>query len=368
MKKRSFITLIGAVVLLLGLSIPMMQCAPSDGEVTPPDEETCMDLDLEMSKAPKLNEIAELTCIVGSLWDLPNTTVEITLPEGATLISGDLTWQGDLKADNPVSLSATIRFTETGNWAIKTVAKSIIDEDNSCSDIAYIRLNVGATKGTDGFVYPPGEEAKAKAVQSSPGDGQPVPESIVEKLTLDELTVKADSILVAKVTDIACYQEGEGRIYTLITLEVEQTIKGAVQEKAMIKVPGGEVDGLGLWVEDVPEFQLGERAVVFLEESGGIFSVVGGFQGKFGIDKNNMVSGDMPLSVFIDQIRGYPGKAIKETEMENLWLVLHWGSPIGIGIFLVCLGGMIYLLSKADEISKRTKAMAKEKELQKKKD
>jgi hypothetical protein len=54
--------------------------------------------------------------------------------------------------------------------------------------------------------------------------------------------------------------------------------------------------------------------------------------------------------------------------MESLWLALYWGSPIGIGIFLVCLGGMIYLLSKADEISKRTKAMVKEKGLEKKKD
>jgi len=54
--------------------------------------------------------------------------------------------------------------------------------------------------------------------------------------------------------------------------------------------------------------------------------------------------------------------------MESLWLALHWGSPIGIGIFLVCLGVMVYLLSKADEISKRTKAMSKEKKLDKRKD
>jgi len=31
--------------------------------------------------------------------------------------------------------------------------------------------------------------------------------------------------------------------------------------------------------------------------------------------------------------------------MEDLWLALYWGSPIGTGIFLVCLGGMLYLLS-----------------------
>jgi hypothetical protein len=50
----------------------------------------------------------------------------------------------------------------------------------------------------------------------------------------------------------------------------------------------------------------------------------------------------------------------------NMWLVLFWTGPIGIGIFLVCLGGMIYLISKADEVGKRTKAFIKEKGLEKK--
>jgi hypothetical protein len=50
----------------------------------------------------------------------------------------------------------------------------------------------------------------------------------------------------------------------------------------------------------------------------------------------------------------------------DIWLVLFWTGPIGIGIFLVSLGAMVYLFSKADELSKRTKAFAKEKELDKK--
>ncbi len=33
-------------------------------------------------------------------------------------------------------------------------------------------------------------------------------------------------------------------------------------------------------------------------------------------------------------------------------LILGWGSPIGIGIFLLCLGGMIFLLSKASKKDK----------------
>ena len=47
-------------------------------------------------------------------------------------------------------------------------------------------------------------------------------------------------------------------------------------------------------------------------------------------------------------------------------LILGWGSPIGIGIFLVLLGSMIFLLAKADETSKRTKAFTKEKGIEKK--
>ena len=50
----------------------------------------------------------------------------------------------------------------------------------------------------------------------------------------------------------------------------------------------------------------------------------------------------------------------------ELFLVLGWGSPIGIGLFLVLLGGMIFLIAKADKISKHTKAFQKEQGLEKK--
>ena len=49
-----------------------------------------------------------------------------------------------------------------------------------------------------------------------------------------------------------------------------------------------------------------------------------------------------------------------------MWLVFYWTGPIGVGVFLVCLGAMIFLLTKADEVSKRTKVMMKEKGLDKK--
>jgi heme/copper-type cytochrome/quinol oxidase subunit 2 len=50
----------------------------------------------------------------------------------------------------------------------------------------------------------------------------------------------------------------------------------------------------------------------------------------------------------------------------DMWLVFYWTGPIGVGIFLVCLGAMIYLLVKADEVGNHTKAFKKEKGLDKK--
>jgi hypothetical protein len=43
----------------------------------------------------------------------------------------------------------------------------------------------------------------------------------------------------------------------------------------------------------------------------------------------------------------------KEKLMSDLNLVLGWGSPIGIGIFLICLGTMIYLLAKIGDKKKQ---------------
>ena len=56
-----------------------------------------------------------------------------------------------------------------------------------------------------------------------------------------------------------------------------------------------------------------------------------------------------------------PQKAVQKEGAMDWYLIFGWSSPIGIGIFLALLGLMIFLLSKADEISKRTKAFRKEK-------
>jgi hypothetical protein len=131
---------------------------------------------------------------------------------------------------------------------------------------------------------------------------------LIEKLTLEQLTTRAVSILVGQVTSIVSHEEGSGNIYTVVTLTVEQVIKGENAQKVSVRVAGGEVNGQKLWVEDAPSFAQGERVLVFLEETGSNLSVVGGVQGKLAIDEKNMVDGDFPLTEFIDQIRNILAK------------------------------------------------------------
>jgi hypothetical protein len=126
--------------------------------------------------------------------------------------------------------------------------------------------------------------------------------ALVEQVTLDELASKADSIIIGEVIDITSNQEGEGNIYTLVTISVEQAIKGETQGEVVIRLPGGEVDGLGLWVEDAPSFKVGERTVVFLAEVDSAFEVCGWYQGKFTVQDDRIVETNQSLTSFMADI------------------------------------------------------------------
>lgn len=130
---------------------------------------------------------------------------------------------------------------------------------------------------------------------------------LVEKLTLDDLATRADLVLLGEAVDVASHKDANGSIYTMVTFSVEQIFKGGTTNDVAVRVPGGELDGQIQLVEDASSFQLGERAVVFLEKGEGIFHVFGGFQGKFTIDKNNMV-GNIPLQEFVEQVRNSVAK------------------------------------------------------------
>ena len=96
---------------------------------------------LYLSYAPWLNRVAELTCSVTVIFQASNLSVEITLPEGIALVSGDLSWRGDLPEKGKIDLKAVIKAVKIGNWTIEAKAGCPIGE-GWYSDVARIYLSV----------------------------------------------------------------------------------------------------------------------------------------------------------------------------------------------------------------------------------
>ena len=160
-----------------------------------------------------------------------------------------------------------------------------------CCIVFFVLPPIACTSGANTINPPPSQSVRG----------------LVEKLTLDDLAARANLILLGEAIDVVYQKEANDSIYTLVTFSVEQIFKGETADEVVIRVPGGKLDGQIQVVEDSPSFQLGEGAVVFLEKGDGISRVFGGSQGKFTIDKDNMVS-NMPLQEFVEQVKNAVAK------------------------------------------------------------
>ncbi len=111
--------------------------------------------------------------------------------------------------------------------------------------------------------------------------------SLVWHLSLDEMTVKAEKIVLGSVSGKESFWDAEhGKIITRSTLKVEQVIKGESNEQVItVEQPGGEVGNIGMHVQGVARFQTGEDTLLFLEGKGAKYTVLGLSQGKISVKK-----------------------------------------------------------------------------------
>jgi hypothetical protein len=136
---------------------PLAVPKPGVGAPTPiviktkKDPATPVTVTMILSKAPRLNEPAELSLVIQSISDAPQTKAELILPEGTQVVSGDITWTGDLQANQPVTLSATIQFTQPGNLTVQGKALSPQANGDVWGDMATLYLNVTEKAGKVGF-------------------------------------------------------------------------------------------------------------------------------------------------------------------------------------------------------------------------
>lgn len=152
------------------------------------ESSTPISVELSISELPILDKPVGLTCTVSSLYDAPNTTAEISLPNGVTLVGGKLEWQGDLKANKPKSFSTQIAFTDIGEWAIQCGASHMTNGGNSWGDLEVIYLTVGSDNNDSKFGWTP-RTAKPKLAEQ--GDGELIVKSTgsgeIELLTKSRL-------------------------------------------------------------------------------------------------------------------------------------------------------------------------------------
>jgi len=95
--------------------------------------------------------------------------------------------------------------------------------------------------------------------------------SVVKALSLEELTRKADVIVVGVGAEAQSRRNDDGRlIVTDVSVDVQQVLKGGAKagDDVIVTLLGGSVDGLGLRVPGEASIPLGKPALLFLYRSG----------------------------------------------------------------------------------------------------
>jgi len=112
----------------------------------------------------------------------------------------------------------------------------------------------------------------------------------VLKTSVKDLTKESTAVLYGKCSKIKCeWNENRSIIYTYVTIEPEEYIKGNLGAEAVVAVPGGRVDDIIYEVSEMPFFTEGEEVVAFIwTNTSGKNLVTGGFQGKMKIKKDKL--------------------------------------------------------------------------------
>jgi len=137
--------------------------------------------------------------------------------------------------------------------------------------------------------------------------------AIVIKKELPQLSQEASSVIMGRVVSMESKWEADRSIInTYVTIRVREHIKGApTKSDVVVRVPGGEVDDMGLYISEAPWFEPNQEVIVFLTpESRGAHSVVGWYQGKFTIENGRVEELDLPVAEVENYIKGgIPNKA-----------------------------------------------------------
>jgi hypothetical protein len=131
---------------------------------------------------------------------------------------------------------------------------------------------------------------------------------------IKNLSVGADVILTGKVTkQNSSWNKDKTRIYTDVTLEVEEYLKGNNSNKTLVvSTPGGEVGEVGELYSHMPRFSKDEEVLLFIKKDKKDLSykVLNGEDGKMTLytDKKTgekVTSSNRKISKLKNEIKNY---------------------------------------------------------------
>jgi hypothetical protein len=130
----------------------------------------------------------------------------------------------------------------------------------------------------------------------------PARAAVVPWLSLEEMTARAEVIVLGKVEQATGVWSEDGRIIvTRVTASVERSIKGGPRVRVALEVSGGRVGDQRMVASGAPIFRVGERVILFLEPAGeraaepidGPLRVVGWNLGKMDVRRDARTGRDL---------------------------------------------------------------------------
>jgi hypothetical protein len=134
---------------------------------------------------------------------------------------------------------------------------------------------------------------------------------------IKNLTAEADVILTGKVTkQNSSWNQDKTRIFTEVTVEVDEYLKGTNTNKTLVvNTPGGEVGEVGELYTHMPRFSKDEEVLLFVKKDKNDLSykVLNGDDGKMTLytDKKTgekMTSSNKKVSILKNEIKNYVQK------------------------------------------------------------
>ena len=129
-------------------------------------------------------------------------------------------------------------------------------------------------------------------------------------LTVDGLARRAEVVVVGKVTAKRSeWNSDKTRIYTRVTIDVDDCLKGTSGRSIEVLVPGGEIGRVGELYTHMPRFTKDEDVIVFAEkDKNGRYRVTGASGGKYSVKEDERtgerrVSNHTSLDKFTADIR-----------------------------------------------------------------